>query len=257
MASCQFFGLESVIDAYRYRELDIWGVFDGREFMAGGEGEAELRQYLSMLEKHGSAAIYRLKVYKDIEDIDDLDDKTPSAGSFKFKLTDSSFGRMAAISGPVTQIKSTSVADLVAEKMNEQIVKEVSKAIDKRFNGDTEKEEKPESLGEMVMGLIRDPEKLMGLIGTVKAVFNTAPPAAAYTMPAMVAGVQPGQPGQHIEHVVPDAETETEDEKRLNMALDTLADTDPAIVDHLEKLAKLAKKKPDMFKMLLNSLDGL
>lgn len=254
MASCQFFGLESVMDAYRYRELDTWGIFDGREFMAGGEGEAELQQFLSMLEKHGSAAIYRLKVYKDVEDIDDLDDKTPSAGSFKFKLTDSSFGRMAAVSGPVTQIKSTSVADLVADKMNEQIVKEVSKAIDKRFNGDTEKEQKPESLGEAVMGLIRDPEKLMGIIGTVKALFGNAAPPMAYT-PQMVAGVQPAVPGQHIETAI--AVDETEDEKRLNAALDTLADTDPEIVDHLEKLAKLAKKKPEMFKMMLSSLDAL
>lgn len=252
MASCQFFGVDAVVDAYRYRELGVWGIFDGREFMAGGNGEGELRQYLSMMSRHGSTAIYRLKVYKDVDDVDDLDDKTPCAGSFKFKLTESYDRVVSGPSAPVRQ--SFDVGDVVAEKLNEQIVREVGKVLEKKFNNDGEHElktkEKPQTLSEIVMGFIENPEKLVGIIGAVKALMSPAPQVMG--VPAALAGVDAGQ---HVSRITPEQQQEEDD--ILDNALNKLEEHDPDIVLHLAKLAELAEKKPQLFKMLITQLDAL
>lgn len=228
MAAVQFFGRSNVLSAYKHRGIDVWAIFNGKNLITSGETAEELNNFLDLLEPGGSAAPYILKVYRDA-DADDITDKTECNGSFTFKLTDPAYNS-TRIAGTDPSINER------FERLENLIVGYVTQDAE-------DKPEKDENdLMSIIMGYLKEPQKLALVINAVRGfAVNAMSPAAA---PAAVGAVTPGA-------------NNTEDNlQRLSAALDKLEKSDPDIIAHLEKLADIAEKKPPTFKMLLNMLDG-
>lgn len=251
MGAVQFFGKERVIAAYKCREIGAWGIFDGREFMTGGEGETELAAYLDMLAVNGSAATYKLKVYKDIEDTDDLTDKDPCNGSFKFKLSEAGAVRgMGGVSGPIN------TGDIVMNKLHGIVSAEVGRVLEKKFSGKGDDEsDAEETWQDVAMGLLKDPGKLAQTIGMIKNLLNPGSPVAHFAAPlAAVGKVERVGQTPVVEMTKQDVEEQAEE---IAATLDRLEKADPKILAHLKKLADIAEKKPDTFKFLIGNLETM
>lgn len=242
--SVQFFGKEKVLQAYTARGIEVWGLFDKKQFINAGESSAELNAFLDMLEPGGSQSIYTLKVYNNVDDIDELTDRTECNGSFNFKL----FNTMAPASLPAAVGgvgNGGRYADPIYNKLQGVINEEVSNAIDKRLGGG-DKDDSEEDWNSVIMGYVKEPDKLVTVINAIGAFLR--PGQAAMGMPVALAGTDaPVRVG---------ALPNNQDEKlqRLSIVLDRLEKADPDILSVLEKIADLAennKPKYNMAKSLL------
>jgi len=242
-SSVQFFGKENVLKAYNTRGIDAWGLFDRKQFIHAGSGSIELETFLDMLTPGGSNSIYTLKVYRDIDDADDITDKTECNGSFNFKL----FAVNQVAPGAVMAGPGQSTDPILA-KLQGVINQEVSNAIEKKLSGDRDEEDEQENWNSVIMGYVREPEKLVQVIHAIGSYFK---PGAAPSYPsAVLAGAN--KPVQRVGA----AEQDSADEKlqRLASVLDRLERADPEILDHLEQLADLAEKQPAKYKLALSFL---
>lgn len=214
-----------MVEAFDNRGLPIWGLFDKRNFLTAGDSRESLDSFLERLEPGGSSTVYTLKVFKDIEDLDEITDRTECNGSFNFKLLNQHAGR-------------GSDSELAARLG----------AIEKKLNGGDQEQE--ETLQDIVMGWLKEPQKLATVIGSVKSLFNGDPGPALQQM-AAIGNVNPA-PQQTLKAV-----NEMDPIERLSAAIDKLEKQDPKIIEHLEKLAEMSEKNPAMFKMLISNLDAL
>jgi hypothetical protein len=221
MAAVQFFGKESVLNAYNHRKIETWGLFQGKSFITSGGSVEELSTFLAMLEPGGSTAPYTLKVYRDIDDPEEVTEKSEANGSFSFKLTDPGYS-------------SRGVGAAVPNELMQRMDK-----LEQLISG-TEEEEEEESIQDIIMGYLKDPNKLSFAISAIKG---------------LVTGVMSPQPVGAVGAVTSPGSQE-EKLERLSIALDTLESKDAKIVEHLEALAKIAQEKPGTFDMLLKMLEN-
>lgn len=242
MASVQFFGKDSVLAAFVNRGLEVWAIFDGKIFMNAGEGSETLSQYLELLEPGGSQCVYTLKVYKNVDDADLVTDATPSNGAFKFKLT----GAAGAVAGTRGGMVG---GDPIMSKLYGVIQTEVLAAIEKKLNGG--EEEKEETIGEIIKGYLREPERMTEILPVLGMIKNFFSPASV-GIPVALAGITPPTAQQKQ----PPMDRTQEQLQRLSVALDRLEKKDDRIVDHLEKLADIADYKPLVWKLMLAQLDS-
>lgn len=225
MAAIQFFGRSNVLSAYNHRGIEVWGIFNGKNLITSGQTADELDNFLGLLEPGGSAAPYILKVYRD-QDADDITDKTECNGSFTFKLTDPGYNatRLGGTDPSISERLG------ILEKMVVGAYKEEPE----------EDDENKEDIMSIIMGYLKEPQKLALVINAVRGFATNA----IAPVPAAVGSVTPG------------ANNTEENLQRLSVALDKLERADPKIVEHLEALADIAEKKPPTFKMLLTMLDN-
>ncbi len=54
MATAMAFGKDTVVSYFTNRGLDIWSVFQGKQFITAGQGSDQLTEFLTMLEPGGS-----------------------------------------------------------------------------------------------------------------------------------------------------------------------------------------------------------
>lgn len=249
MGAVQFFGKQAVVDAYKFRDMQTWAVFDGRDLNASGDGIEDLSAYLDMLAVHGSSGTYKLKVYKSVEDVDDITDKDPCNGSFKFKLSESSSTRMGAMSGPVN------TGDIVMNKLHGIVSAEVGKVLEKRFGGKSDDDEEEETWQDVAMGLLKDPNKLAQTIGMIKNLIN--PGSATASIPVQLAAVGKVERVGQTPVVEMTKEQVEEQAEEIANTLDRLEARDPKILQHLKKLADIAEKKPDTFNFLISNLETM
>lgn len=234
MASLQFVGRQAVVDAVNNRGLQYWGLFQGKQFITAGEGTQALDEFLQKLEPGGSAALYTLKVYAD-QDPEDITDKTECNGSFNFKLS------LPAPAGGVDR----SITDRLDR-------------IEGMLNGEDEddEEEDDNSLMGIIMGYLKEPEKLATIIGAFRGMAPASPVNQSPPIPMAIGNHNPGGSSQPVSTMLPGDDQEKM-ALRVATALDRLEKVDPNILAHLEKLADLAESKPGLFKLLLAQLDGL
>ena len=251
MAAVQFIGVDAVLNAYNARQVPVWAIFQSRDLNNVGDSAEELEQYLKMLQPASGTTTYTLKVYSKIDDPDDINEKTPCNGSFKFSLMNA-----AAQVGGMAPVKYAGVADTVAAKIQGVITDEVEKAIDKRLNGGGD--EKEETFTDIIMGYVREPEKLIGVINAVKGLMNNNPVPAMAAIAGLGDAVRPSSSAPVKKAgVKTDEELADEIADRVATVLDRLERHDPAILEHLEKLATIAETKPELFKMLISNLGAL
>lgn len=228
MASVQFIGRAALLKGVKDR-VETWGLFQSKQFLVSGEGTDELDEFLEKLEPGGSVAVYTLKMYSSAK-VEEIDEKTPCQGSINFKLTDPQGGGTGSTNDRLARIEGI----LAGEYEDE----------------DDEDDPAEESLASIILGYLKDPQKIATIIGAINDLKRGQVPA----IPGAVGTVQDRRESPAYSQGPP--ESDEAKIHRLSSVLDRLEKADPRILDHLEKLADLAEKKPDFFKMLLMQLDN-
>lgn len=232
MASVQCRGREMVIEMFQNRNVDAWSIFQGKQYLFKGMGEAELDAVLDMIMRSASNSMYTLRVYEGITNPTDIKEKTPYDGSFNFTLAGAIGNDTQSINARIGLIQQT-------------IEKKVAEKIDKMMSEEDNEKEPPSKLG--MIGEILDHPVLGNILEKIALAFieknMTAAPAAT---------------GQHTATAIPmkavgNITTDTE----LTKALEKLKQYDSKLTDHLKKLAILAEKDRATFNIIINSLENM
>jgi hypothetical protein len=221
MASIQFYGIDSVVDAAHNRKCPKWAIFQGSQFLFKHESEDQaesesfLHQVLDNIQQ--STAVYTIKFY---EDTVKIKDKTPHDGSFNFRLIGED---------------ERNQKQLIYQNNNRNVLDKLE-AIEARIKvmEEEEYEEEPESMQGILAGLLKEPEKLGALINIGKSFFGMR---TQQQQPVRVSG--------------------TPDTEKLHKALETLKKNDPNIIEHLHKLAEISETNQATFKYLLSMLEKM
>lgn len=244
----QFFGKSKVLEAYRARGINAWSIWQGKDLNFAGCTETELATYLDML--NGSQGRYQLRVHSAVEETDDIDNTTPFQGSFRFKL-DGSPG--AQVSGVAVQSPGGigGVLGAINSRIESKIAAKFEKILD-RLDEDEEDEKFTVGgfLNSMAAGVMKDPAQLPGLINAIRGIFSGVSPMMA-AAPVMGTVSRVGAPAPSA------VMTEDEEMERLAAAYNTLKRADPVILNHLEKLAAVSISNPQMFALMITSLNNL
>jgi len=86
--SIQFHKKQGVIDAFNNRGVELFSIFQNKQFMFKGEGGEELENILQSLAESGTNATYTLKVYEELEGVEKIKSNSPDDGSFNFRLNE-------------------------------------------------------------------------------------------------------------------------------------------------------------------------
>lgn len=241
MATVQFFGVDQVMEAAENLNCPAWAIFISRALFTKYEG-SEMAESLQLLQKNldalsrpGSTAIYTLKFFeaepgKTIK----INERTVcDGGSFNFKLVEPE-EREARLIGNSSQY------GIIAEMR-----KEIELLKKQKEEAEALIDDEPETIGTLLIDLIKKPHELAQLVNIGRSLMGL--------QPQYIAAI--GSTGSH--KAIPENVTESKenDLQRLGVAIDTLEKSDPRLVDHLEKLAKMATDNPDQFNATVGMLD--
>jgi hypothetical protein len=228
MTGVQIIGSKAVIERYGKLNYETWALYQGKQFIVGGNNGNELSEWLSDFEATGSTAVYTLRVY----DGDQI--PTSSTGNadyiacLNFKVSDTYEGY--GIAGH-----------------NNKLMDRI-KGLEEKLERKDDNEESG-GIGDIIMGWFEDPNKLAIVAGVVRQLMGGVPVPQVGALPA---------PIQTISGLDPQKSTSMEDSlTRISKALDTLEKYDPQLVVHLEKLAMLASTDTLLFKAVISKLDAL
>ncbi len=186
---------------------------------------------------------------KDLKEPKQVKEKTEASGSLNFILNPEDFTAVGSFRTYPGEPGGQS-----------SLYKEVQELKQKLAELQQPEERRPtisEAFEEAAIGFIQDPGQLVSLFGMIKELFKGKQTQTNY--PQITAAAV----GNIPQDITNDNENDglmtlTEDQaQRLSAALDILGAKDKKIVDHLEKLAKMAKESPMQFKMMLTMLDGM
>lgn len=259
MAAVQFYGKEQVFEAASNLKCPAWALFSGTSlFTKYEDADSEeslqmLEQALDMLQSSGSAATYKLKFFE-IEEGQKkrkINEKTVcDGGSFSFKLQNQEQTLIPYQARTVAMTEQQQRIDKLAEIVEKQEA-HIQLLVDAVLKeNEEEEEEEPETIGTVLIDAIKNPNKLMELVNTFKAItgigMNYQPAQAIGNIPAAQtnATMEPGTPMEQTEERL----------QRLGAAIDILEKADPLLVEHLEKLAAMSQTDPSMFNFLLSRL---
>lgn len=228
LPSVQFYGAETVLKAAENRDCPKWAIFQAKQFLFKYEAddqEGSLQMLGEVLKNlRHSSAVYTICFY---EDVDKIKANTPHDGSFNFRM----------ITEEEKEMRNE------AFRGGNRAIMEKLEAIEQRLqtveadDDEDDEEEEMGGIGGLLMGLIKEPEKLGQLIHIGKSLLGMT-----YTQqPGKVAGIE-----------VTGIEAET-----LHNAIETLKKNDPKISEHLSKLAQISEKDPATFKYLVGMLDKM
>lgn len=237
MAGVQLIGTKAVMQRYEKLNAEAWALYQGKEFLVGGMGGEDLRDWVHDFEQSGSTATYTLRVYDFEEPPTCKTGTTDYIASVNFKAVDQYDGY--GIAGH-------------SNKLMERI-----KGLEEKLKDHDGDEDEGQDLNSVIMGWLTEPQKLGLVIGAVKQLFGA--PSMPMPVPAPVAGAQPQlqtisgfQPGTQ-----PQAMSAEQSLERLSKAIDILEKHDTDLITHLEKLAKLAETDELLFKAIISKLDAL
>lgn len=217
----QFWGIESVLEAYKMRAVPAWSVWCGKLLNYSYEGDdletgyAALEGYLKLMGR-ATNAVYTLKIHRELKTDELINEKTVCNGAFNFKLN----GEDQAIT----------VNQYGAFMQNKELDARLQK-IEKLLEGEeVEEEETDDTIGK-VQRLIESPV-ISGILGKW---FNMDLSSAS--RPGTIGGVHS------------DAE--------MNKALTILKKHDPKLSFHLMQLARIAESDLKKFQGLMVLLDNM
>jgi hypothetical protein len=222
--AAMIFGKDATLDQFNDYELDLWAVYQGKMRVRKGDGADDLAGFLDKLGNTPSGALYTLRVY-DTGDLNSINDKTEAAGAFNFKLYSA---MMSGYGGGA----------------NEQLHARLA-AIESKLDAGGQASGK-KSFGDVIMGWMETPEDLVTVIGAFKMLTGGGTPPAIAGFKVTQTDTEPVQEVRQTEEQL----------NRLESAIDKLEKADPRMVDHLERLAKLAESEPGKFAFLVKALDA-
>lgn len=218
MAGVSIIGKQAILDTYTDCGYEVFALFQGKQLLVVGSGIDELETWIDRFCPPGMSAGFTLRLYDCLEETVRI--TTDYAASFPCRAGES-YGGIGGFSSTLT------------------------KRIEALEKGG--KDEKEDKFTDAVMGWLDEPEKLLQVVGAIKALFSPAESVAA--MPAAMGAVIPKEPA-------PGKLTADQERRYIELAgyLDILEKHDPDIVSHLGKLAGIAQNEPSTFKMLLGML---
>jgi len=234
MAAIQVIGKQAVLDTYEAYGIDTWALVQEKKLRIAGDSYEQLESWLTRYEPARSTASYALRLYDGIEP-SEVTVNTPYRYCIDFKLTDTYDG-MGIMGGYQSQQLSAKVTEL------EKKLKDYE---------ESDTEEREDTLNDVIMGYLDNPVKLQQIAGALNTIFRGARGEPVQMAGKQIAASSP-PPGTADKAQDVDAEAE-----KLASILDRLQSRDPDILQHLEKLAEIAEKKPKTFNFLLSNLDGL
>jgi hypothetical protein len=240
MAAVQFTNKDDVLEAYKRMKVAPWAIWCGKEmnFSCSDKNqsvcEAELAEYLEMLDRNEMPAYYALRVYDDL-DGEKINNKTPYSNSFGFRLTESAAGYKRSAGGDGGMSGQT-VGSLRKQWEQEQALINEIKALrmevqEMRDGDDGDDEDEDYGLGK-IGRILQHPTiapMAQQLLGAFTGMLNRSHPAG------QIAGV-PGDP------------------EKIQAAMQILTDCIPDFPDILNKLATMAQKQPAQLKLYCNAL---
>jgi len=233
MSAVQLIGKKAVLSRFGKFGTESWALYQGKQFIVGGVGLESLEEWLDDFDQAGSTATYTLRVYDSDTAPTASTANTDYTACVTFKLVDMYEGY--GIAG-----HSTKLMDRIAG-----LEKEIK---DFKEGGDSDNTD----LTEIFMGWLNDPIKLNQVAGAVRTIFGSGG-TIQHTLP-----ISSATPVQTVSGFNNSPAATTEDPvTRVAAALDELEKRDPKLVEHLEKLAKLAKNDPMIFQAVISKLDAL
>lgn len=265
-SAVQFYGTEEVYQAAANRKIPAWGIWQMRMFLFKYEGNnldeslQLLHQTLEILENSQSTATYTIKFFEQegTKPVKIKENSQCDGGSFNFKMQGEEARQQRQM---IYQGASTKVMETL-ERINARL-----DAIENGEDDDETEEEAPADIHSAIMGYVSNPDKLQQLLHVVNGVKALLFPSAQ--QPAYVGQINrmgqnnaaPGDPapGTGGELSQPGTKIELSESSliRVGNAIEVLQVHDAKIVEHLEKLAKLAEGNPAQFSQLLTMLDFL
>lgn len=274
--SVQFYGLESVVDAYKNKQTPAFAIcagkllqmtydgndVDGYRAPTMQEGIQVLLHYLSSMYQ-GTTAIYTLKTYDNLKNEEKIRPSTEYSTAFNFRLSDPS--TFNGTNGQIMPYGRNYGNNLILEE-----IQKLNGRLDELESGEiingADDDDDDETIEEALIGILKDPQKLQAHVNTWKSIFNPgAVQGVGNTFPMQypeqipykrISEEQPKPQPQPITQE--NALTQSEQEKiwqRIADAIDSMAVVDPKLVDHLEMLASIAKKDPAKFQGLIGMID--
>lgn len=237
MASVQFYGKDSVIEAAENGGFSCWAIFVGRQLLFKST-DRDANASLNFLDKvlqtiSHSEATYTLKFYEPEGVNFKIKENTPCDGSFNFKLVEEEERQARRV---LYQGNSAAVLEELKALRNE--VAEI-KAV-KELEDDEDETEKPLSLNGIIAGLLKEPEKITQLFEIGRTLFGRKQ--------------NPHIPAVALGNVPQTMQTMTEQDK-INAAIERLKANDAKLAEHLTKLSDIAENDKTSWKYLLNLLD--
>jgi hypothetical protein len=244
-SSIQFRGLENALQAYINKDVQCWSIWQGKQMLDKGSDAPGLRAFLELLENSGSEAIYTVKVYEDITDPKKIKSTTADDGSFNFRLNEPNQLPTMFRGGGQSYSRSNDF-----ENRFNELEEKISGLI-----APPAVEEEEETLTTAVIGLLKDPDKLGKFIEVTRSLFAQPQPSYVGNVHRLSDGTE-----NKAASLSPSSNSSAElsaEEKltRLGKAIDTLEAADPGLVEHLEKLAKIAVENPRQFSQLISMID--
>ena len=234
MAAVQFYGKDSVLKAAENKDCSRWGIYSGKQFLFKYEGDSTdesfqlLEEILDALIQSQTGATYTIKFFETPGKI--TEKRECDGGSFNFKLIQAEEYNNRSLA-----FNSASDLDKRLSRMERAIEDMISRDLEERANElhqeEEEEEEEPQTALGFITGILQNPDMLKQYIGVAKMLF------AGGGSPAQVAGV----PG--------------EQDAKITEAIRILKEKDPALGDHLMKLAKIAAEDPMTWKFLVSTLE--
>jgi hypothetical protein len=265
----QFYGIDSVMEAYRNKQTPAFAVVAGKLLMFTYDGTDEdgyrkptmqegtqvLLHFLSSMYQ-GSTAVYILKVYDGLKENEKIRPSTEYSTAFNFKLSEPVVGNgMIPYQGGRAYGQNLLLDEI--QKLNARIDLLQAGEID-------DEDDEDETIEEAIIGVIKDPDKLKQHVTAWKEILGV-PSVQPQTIGSIVpvpfhkvnestgtAKPQPKELPKQSQQVT------TEQEKiwqRIADAIDIMALHDEHIVEHFETLAAIAKNNPEQFKKLLSMLE--
>ena len=228
--SVQFRGIDQVMKAFENRDVQAWSIWQHKQFMFKGMGEGDLQGILEMIGDGSTNAIYTIKVYEKITAASDIKSNTPDDGSFNFRLN----GDNQEITG----------IQYYKQKQDLNLSQRMEKIEQMLIDKEHEPEDEPETIGSVVMEVIKDPAKAMVWIDIIKSILS---PGGKPLTPLPAAAMGNVNTAEITEDML----------ERIGNVIDRLYKNDAHILQHLEKLADISEKNPSQFKILLSMLDKM
>jgi hypothetical protein len=240
MAAVQFTNKDDVLEAYRRMKVGPWAIWCGKELnfscadKSASVCEAELTEYLEMLDRNETPVYYALRVYRGLKNDEQITSKTPYDNSFGFRLTESAAGYKRAAGGG-EYLSGQTVGSLRKQWDQEQAliseIKALRMEVQELRDGDDDGDDDDYGLGK-IGRILQHPTIgpiAQQLIGSITSMITRNQPAG------QIAGV-PGDP------------------EKIQAAVQILTDCIPDFPDILGKLALMAQKQPAALKMYCNAL---
>lgn len=243
-----FRGVKQVLDAYTMQDMSAWSIWNGKDLMFAYEGDSvtqggnELRQTLDALREGGSQASYSLKVYEDLPKKAKITSSTPYSRALSFSVF-----ALDGDDNPYQARQNTVIGALEARftAMQEDMMGRMLKRMDE---DDKKKEEvivEKSGIGALLNGLLEMPEIKQAIAMGAVSLMSKIMPMNKGALPAKVAGTSQGE----TVSVLNDDQV-----GKVQRAIDILCTKDPALGDHLLKVAELATNSPNKYKMFTGML---